>query len=190
MNYLNQNNNIITTSQFIALGYSKALLFKYEKAGLLARVSHGVYSSKDVVVDDLFEIAKRSNNIVVSHESALFLNGLSDRTPFIHSVTIPSGKKLPASIKDKCICFYIKNELFKTGLIELKTTFGNSVQCYNPERTVCDLLRSRSRIDEETVISALKNYVASPVKDLNLLSDYSKQFGLEKKIRTYMEVLL
>lgn len=45
-------------------------------------------------------------------------------------------------------------------MIYAKTTFGNQVRCYNAERSICDMLRSRNRMDEETVISSLKKYAA------------------------------
>lgn len=186
---LKKNNNVITTSQVLQLGYSKALLTKYVKAGLLERSAHGVYVLPDAVIDDMYVLMLRSSKIIFSHDTALFLNGLSERTPFRHSVTIPSDSALPSSIKG-CICFYIKPELHELGMIEKKTTFGNTVRCYNLERTICDFLRSRNRCDEETVISAVKNYTASKDKNLNLLADYAKHLRVEKALKCYMEVLL
>ena len=187
---IKKNNNVITTSQVLKLGYSKALLTKYVKSGLLERSGHGVYTLPDAVTDDMYAMMLRSSKIIFSHETALFLNGLSERTPFLHSVTIPSDAALPVSIKDKCVCFYIKPVLHELGLTERHTTFGNTVRCYNRERTICDLLRSRSRCDEETVISAVKNYAASGEKDLNLLADYAKRLRVGKALKRYMEVLL
>ena len=67
---------------------------------------------------------------------------------------------------------------------------GNEVRCYDAERTICDLLRSRSRIDEETVIIAVKNYVACKNKDLNRLAVYAEKFKVSKVLKRYMEVLL
>lgn len=184
------NNNLITTAQILALGYSKTLLTKYVKAGLLDRSRHGIYTLPDSAHDDMYTLSMRSKNIIFSHDTALFLNGLSDRTPFMHSVTIPSNAALPISLKAECICYYIKPELHQLGVIERKTTFGNIVKCYNSERTICDLLRSRSRLDEEFVISAIKNYANFKEKNLNLLATYSKQFRVSREIKKYMEVLL
>lgn len=93
-------------------------------------------------------------------------------------------------MQEECICYYIKPTLHKLGEIHLKTTMGNIVRTYNPERTICDLLRSRSRIDEETVISAVRRYVGSEDKDLNLLADYASLLGVSKILKRYMEVLL
>jgi len=187
---LKKRNSVITTAQVLQLGYSKALLTKYVKAGLLERSGHGVYTLPDTVTDDLYGLMLRSSKIIFSHETALFLNGLSERTPFRHSITIPSNAALPSSIRDKCACFYIKPELHELGLTEKQTTFGHPVRCYNRERTLCDLLRSRSRCDEETVIGALKNYAAAEEKNLNLLAGYARRLRVGKALKRYMEVLL
>lgn len=187
---MKKNRNIITTSQVQQLGFSKTLLTKYVKAGLLKRTGHGVYILPEEVIDDMYMLMLHSSKIIFSHDTALFLNGISERTPFRHTVTIPNNSSLPIKIKDECDCFYIKPELHKIGMIEKTTTFGNKVRCYNIERTVCDLLRSRSRCDEETVVSALKNYAALNKKDLNVLSEYAKHFRVDKTLKHYMEVLL
>ena len=47
-----------------------------------------------------------------------------------------------------------------------------------------------SVIYEETVISAVKNYAASPDKDLNRLAVYASMFRVDKELKRYMEVLL
>ena len=187
---LKKNNNVITTAQVVELGFSRYLLSKYEKEGLLERERQGVYVLPNSVHDDMYTLMLRSGKIIFSHDTALFLNGLSERTPFTHSVTIPSNTKLSASLREECVCYYIKIELHQIGAITRKTTLGNEVRCYNAERTICDLLRSRNRLDEETVISAIKNYAASADKDLNLLAVYASQFGVEKVLKRYMEVLL
>ena len=187
---LQQNNNTITTSQVEKLGFSRAVLSKYVKAGLLERSRQGVYILPDSVHDDMYTMMLRSEKIIFSHDSALFLNGLSERTPFEHSVTIPSNAVLSDVLREDCKCYYIKPELFEVGMVQRKTTFGNKVRCYDAERTICDLLRSRNRMDEETVISAIKNYAAYDGKDLNRLAVYAEKFRVAKILKQYMEVLL
>lgn len=187
---LKSNHNTITTKEFMALGYSRTMLSKYEKQGILQRIRRGVYILADSTHDDLYTVSLISNNLVFSHETALFLNGLSDRTPFMHSITIPTKTTIPQSLKDECAFYYIKPELYSVGIIEKKTTFGNTVKCYNAERTICDILRSRNRLDEETVIGGIRNYANSTEKDLNLLAKYAKLFRVWNLLKRYMEVLL
>lgn len=187
---IKKNHNMITTSQVLSLGYSKQLLTNYVREGLLERCRHGVYTLPNAVHDDMYTLMLRSNKIIFSHDTALFLNGLSERTPFMHTVTIPSNSALPNSLKGECVCFYVKPGLHDIGMTERSTTFGNIVRCYNLERTICDFLRCRNRCDEETVISAIKNYAAYEKKDLNRLSVYARQFKVAKELKRYLEVLL
>lgn len=187
---IKKNNNLITTAQVLALGYSNQILTNYVKEGLLERCRQGVYTLPSAVHDDMYTLMLRSDKIIFSHDTALFLNGLSERTPFMHTVTLPSNAALPNSLKDECNCFYVKPELHGVGVIERYTTLGNLVRCYNIERTICDFLRCRKRCDEEMVISAIKNYANYDGKDLNLLSVYANQFKVVKELKRYLEVLL
>ena len=84
---IKKNNNIITTAQVVEMGFSRYLLSKYEKEGLLERERQGVYTLPDSVHDDMYTLMLCSNKIIFSHETALFLNGLSDRTPFVRDNT-------------------------------------------------------------------------------------------------------
>ncbi|MDO4469724.1 MAG: type IV toxin-antitoxin system AbiEi family antitoxin domain-containing protein [Bacillota bacterium] len=187
---LKKNNNTITTAQVVELGFSRYLLSKYEKEGLLERERQGVYILPHTIHDDMYTLMLRSRKITFSHDTALFLNGLSERTPFVHSVTIPNNTRVSKRIQEECICYYVKPELYQMGMTLRKTTLGNEVYCYNSERTICDLLRSRNRVDEEIVISAIKNYAVIPDKKLNLLGAYASKLGVDKVLKQYMEVLL
>lgn len=187
---IKSNNGVISTEQLVNMGISKTTLTNYVKGGLLERSGHGFYTLPDLIEDDMYLVMLRSKHIIFSHETALFLNGLSERTPFIHSVTIPSDASIPAAVKDQCKCYYIRAHLHKLGMVEKKTTFGNMVRCYDPERTLCDILRSRSRMDEESVIAAVKNYSNKKDKNLKNLGKYAELLKVEKQVRHYMEVLL
>ena len=121
---IKSNNNMITTAQIMELGFSRTILLKYVKEGLLERSRQGIYILSDSVHDDMCTLMMRSNKIVFSHDTALFLNGLSERTPFMHSVTIPSNTSLPNSLIDECQCYYIKPELHLLGVIEKKEYNG------------------------------------------------------------------
>ena len=171
-------------------GISKAMLYKLCKEDKIHRIVKGQYILPDDMQDELLSISKRSDKIIFSHETALFLHGISDRTPCEHTVTAPSGCIPSAAIKSECKVYYIKPELFELGKTMLKTPAGNEVQAYDLERTVCDVIRSRNKLGTETFLAALKMYAASPKKNLNKLSTYAKQMRVEKVLRQYLEVLL
>lgn len=184
------NNNIITTDQVLALGFSKTLLTNYVKQELLVRVRHGVYTLPNAIHDDMYTLGCRSEHLIFSHETALFLNGLLEECPSKYFVTIPTNTSLPNSIKRECNCFYIKPELHQLGVISRLTPQGNLVYCYDAERTICDLLRSKSRIDEELAVQVMKTYVASPKRNLSRLALYAVEFNVQKIVKLYMSILL
>ena len=185
-----QWNNIITTAAAEAVGISRAMLSKLCKEGKIQRIAKGQYMLVDEIPDELFSISLRTEHLIFSHETALFLHGISDRTPFVHSITTPANRVPSPTLREECKVYYIKPELFELGRSEMETTFGNRVPCYDLERTVCDMIRSRNKMGTETFLSALKQYAAHPHKDLNRLNNYAKKMSLANVVRQYLEVLL
>lgn len=181
---------IIQTKIAAECGISKAMLYKLCKENKIHRIAKGQYILPDEMQDELLSISKRSENIIFSHETALYLNGISDRTPFEHTLTAPSGCIPSAAIKAECKVYYIKPELFLLGKTTLRTPSGNDVAAYDLERTICDVIRSRNKIGTETFLAALKLYAASPKKDLNKLNTYAKIMRISNILRQYLEVLL
>ena len=181
---------MLTAADMRQLGYSRGMLQVYARAGLLERYSCGVYVRPHFMVDDMFYLQRKFPLLIYSHESALYLNDLSERTPFKQSVTIPSSSTLPRSVSQLCTCFYIKSELHKLGLSERQTPHGNTVRCYDAERSICDILRSRSRMDVETLTAALKNYFLSKQPRLNRLAEYATRLGVLNKLTPYLEVFV
>ena len=74
---IKSNNNMITTAQAVELGFTRSLLSWYVKEGLLERGCRGVYILPDSVCDDMYTLMLRSDKMICSHDTALFLNGLS-----------------------------------------------------------------------------------------------------------------
>lgn len=181
---------IIDTKTAAEHGISKAMLYKLCKNEKIHRIVKGQYILPEEMEDELLSISKRSDQIIFSHETALFLHGISDRTPFEHTVTAPSDCIPSAAIKAECKVYYIKSELFELGKITLPTPAGNMVPVYDLERTICDIIRSRNRLGTETFLAALKMYAASPKKNLNKLNTYAKQLRVANVLRQYLEVLL
>lgn len=185
-----EHGGIIETKTASAHGVSKAMLSKFCKENKIQRIARGQYVLPDDIQDELLSISKRSDQIIFSHETALFLHGISDRTPFEHTITVPTGSTPSQSLKTECKVYHIKPELFELGRTLLKTPAGNEVPVYDIERTICDIIRSRNKLGTETFLAALKLYAANPKKDLNMLNTYAKKMRVAKVLRQYLEVLL
>lgn len=181
---------VSTVSDIQKLGISKMMITYYVKENKLVRCGTGLYSLPDTIVDEMYMFSLQSNKVIFSHESALFLNGLSDRMPFEYTVTVPQNRALSPKMRVECTCFYVKEKVYLLGVIEKKTPFGNLVRCYDAERTICDLLKNRNRIDEETITSGLRNYAKMKNKDLYKLGNYAQKLNVVAELHKYMGVLL
>lgn len=104
---------IIETKIAAEHGISKAMLYKLCKEDKIYRIAKGQYIFPDDMQDELLSISKRSKNIIFSHETALYLHKISDRTPFEHTITAPSNCIPSASIKSECKVYYIKKAHFQ-----------------------------------------------------------------------------
>ncbi len=187
---VSDNRGIIQTSEAINAGISKPLFYNFLKERNYIKASHGIYISPEAWLDTMYVINLRSQQTVFSHETALFLYDLTDREPMEYSVTVKTGYN-PSKLKVDGIKVYtIKKELYSLGVTEAKTTFGNTVRVYNKERTICDIIRSRSTIEIQTFQNALKQYTKRKEKNLRLLMQYAEQLHVDKIINQYLEVLL
>lgn len=86
--------------------------------------------------------------------------------------------------------FLIKAELHALGLSQTNTPFGNPVAVYDLERTVCDVVRSRSGMDVQVLRDTLRRYAGRRDRDLRRLMRYAGAFHVENILRQYLEVLL
>ena len=75
-------------------------------------------------------------------------------------------------------------------LTTAQTPFGHTVLTYDMERTICDLIRNRSRIEMQTFQGAIKAYAYRKDKNLRTLMQYAGMFHIEKILRQYLEILL
>lgn len=83
----------------------------------------------------------------------------------------------------------VKPNFHEMGLTELRTTMGNVVRGYNAERSICDMLRSKNRVDIECYTAALKLYFPGKEKNLDRLAEYVTKLGVMDKLTPYLEVL-
>jgi predicted transcriptional regulator of viral defense system len=187
---LAEQDGMLQTSQAVARGIVKPIFYEYIKERKLEQVAHGIYVSEDTWIDAMFLLHLRCGQAVFSHESALFFHDLTDREPSPYAITVRRGYSTTRLKAEGLSVYTIKPELFDVGVSSGQTPFGHTVPVYDMERTICDLLRSRSRIEIQTFQGALKAYARRKDKNLRALMQYAGMFKVEKILRQYLEVLL
>lgn len=156
----------------------------------LERVAQGVYLTPETFMDEMYCIQVRSGKVVFSAETALYIHDLTDRDPLVYSVTVPRGYSTNRLRETGVVVTTVKEDLYGIGLTTAKTVHGRTIKVYDVERTICDIVRNRNKMDKDMFYVALKRYSARKDKNLNRLMQYAEQFGIEDRVREYMEGLL
>lgn len=189
-NIAEHNNGLIQTRDVEAAGISRPMLRKYVDAGKLVQVRKGIYVLTDGLADEYALLQTQSPKAVYSYGTALYLWGLSDRTPHIIDVTFPRGTNASRLKRDNknLRCHYVDPQIYEIGITEIRSPQGAVVRLYDKERCICDLIRGKDQVDLQIYSQALKDYFKDKPNARKLLK-YGKLFGITEMIRTYMEVL-
>lgn len=178
---LKDQNGFLLTSDLSKHGIPRIYLSILEKNGEVQRISRGVYTAANSMMDEMASFQARYKGAIFSHETALYLHDLTDRTPLFYSVTVPAGYNATSLKVGGIKVFFVNRDLclYPLGLITMKSPHGNDIHTFDFERTVCDLLRSRNQIDVQIVNEALKRYVINKARNIDLLYSYAKQFRIQ-----------
>ena len=180
----------IFTKDIRSIGINTSYLSKLIKENKLTRVSRGYYLLPNSFPDNFYIILSKCKKAVFSHATALYLHNFSERCPLLYDITVPHGYGNCYKKTNNVELHYQKPENISVGLIEIKSPFGMNIKVYDIERTICDIIKDKNKMDIEIFIQALKMYAESSHKDLNKLMRYAKKLKIEQKLRNYMEVLL
>jgi len=188
---LEENNGILTAKMARNAKIPHEYFSIMFKKGLIERIGKGLYSSKTTYVDEMFELQATHPNVIFSHLSALYVHGLTDRTPLKMTVTVPRTQNASRLIANGMVEVKRSNEqTHLLGVIEAQSPAGFIIRVYDKERTICDIVKNSKNIDSQILMDALKRYAQQKDKDLLKLMRYAKILKTEKKVRQYLEVLL
>ena len=185
-----KNNGYITTAEVKREKINTIELTRLVKQKKLERITRGCYVVVNSFHDEYYKYQLKSKNCVFSHATALYFYDLSDRTPLYFDMTVPVGYNGSLSKSKNVTLHYVKKELLELGLTTVKSPFGMTLKTYDLERTICDIVKYRNRMDKEVFTKALKRYSKLKEKDLHKLMKYAKKLNIDKKVLEYMEVLL
>lgn len=187
---LDENKGILTAANALNAGISKYHFYEYVKTEGLEKAAPGIYLSADAWGDDFYILQARYAGIIFSHETALYLLDMADREPLQITVTAKGKYNAPKLTAQGVKVYRVKPELHCLGVCELPSPGGHQLRVYNAERTICDIIRSRSNIEIQDYQTALKTYLRRKEKNIPLLMEYAEVFHVASILRKYLEVLL
>lgn len=191
--FIDDCGGVATWSDLTGAGFNPNLISSMAERGEIERETRGVYSLADAVPGDFEAITARWGRAVLSHGTALYLHGLSDRYPLRIEVTVPREYNASNIVAEypSVIVNRASKDAYPLGIEMVAGMTGASVRVYDKERCICDMLvaRKKREADVQTLRSALEGYFKSADKDLAKLGEYARALGVEDELQRYAEVL-
>lgn len=184
---IKKNNGILYASDIEENNINRYYVRKLIEEDYIKRITHGIYALTNKNINEFWLMNQRYKNGIYSHNTALYFYGLTDRTPLRLDMTFPSNNRVT---NEYLRIHYIKFDKHELGLITREIEPGFKISLYNIERTICDIIRDKNKIDPQIFNIALKEYSKLKYKKLHLLYQYAKEFNIETKLEQYMEVLI
>lgn len=187
---IEDKDGLILTKEAVAAGVPRQYLNIFVRKNRLERVAHGVYLTPDAFDDEMYRLQAKNQRTIFSHETALYLHDLTDRDPIEWSVTVPYGYNATHLRAEGVKVYTVKKALHQVGVMELKTIYGRPIKAYNKERTICDIIRNRNKMDIAILNEAIRRYLNTKDKNIPLLLRYAEKLDVQNVVRKYLEILL
>mgnify|MGYP004526218447 FL=1 len=178
---MQENNGMISTRMIEPLNISRQYLLIMKNNHEIDRIARGIYLDKKCFEDSYFSFQQRYKKVIFSHMNALYFYNMTEEFPYNYTITVPQSYHVN-TINKKCNVFYVANNIYEIGLTKVKSPNGNTIYTYDIERCICDIIRSKNRMDPEQVKKTIKQYLKNKDKDLVKLATYAKKMGIETKV--------
>ena len=186
--HLAKTGGIITASYCRANDIPTVYLTRLVREGLLTRESAGLYISKNGMYDEYYFLQHRFSKVVFSYETALHLLGVTDKIPQTIDITVHYSYKFNETPPGVNI-HYVHKGLHDLGMVEVRTMFNNKVKVYSYERTLCDFIAHKDKMDAEVYITLIRSYAKYEEKDIQALYNIAVKMGIEEDVKSIMELV-
>ena len=184
---MKMNNGYVTSKELSNLGIHRMYLNIMKEKGMIEKVGNGIYIDSSKIEDSYFVFGLELPNIIYSHMTALYFHGLSIKAPN-DKYDITVRKTYNSKHLKNHEVFYVSDDIYDLGLTEAETPMGNKVRVYDIERCICDIIRSKNRMDLEHVKYSIREYIKRKDKDLIKLSKYADKMGIRKEVMDFVEL--
>jgi predicted transcriptional regulator of viral defense system len=187
-----KHRGILKTSQAIALGISPRTLYAMRDAGITRQISRGVYqlaSQEQPGNPDLISVALRIPKAIISLISALHFYGMTTQIPHKVYIALPQSAERPRLDFPPLDIVWLSEKSYRAGITE-QLVDDVPIKIYSKEKTVADCFKFRNKIGIDVALEALKDYVKTSDRQIDLLLSYARVDRVENLIYHYLEALL
>lgn len=157
-----ENHGYMSFSMLKEAGISVSQMREMEEQKILQRFARGWYWCNACGIDrpqnhKYIEVAKVNPNAVICMQSAAYLLGLTKIEPENIQVATERTDRKKMNFEYPVMHFYLQNAYMDGEVQKIHTEFGD-FQIYGVERTICDCLRMKGKLEENAYLEILEYY--------------------------------
>jgi predicted transcriptional regulator of viral defense system len=158
--------------------------------GTIVKLKHGLYCLSDISQFNSLKDAQMTiPSGIICLGTALSYYELSTWDPPEVHIAIPKSRKVKLPDYPPIRLYYFSGVFYEIGIVHEPTESGDTIQIYDKEKTVCDIVRYRNQIGIDIMKEALMEYLKQNDKSLNKLNSYAQTLKIGSILRQYLEVL-
>jgi predicted transcriptional regulator of viral defense system len=186
------HNGILRASQALAFGIAPRTLYAMRDAGLIRKISRGIYQLADQELPgnpDLISVALRIPKAVICLISALHFYGLTTQIPHKVYIALPQAAEKPRLDFPPLDIIWLSENSYTAGITK-QLVDAVPIKIYSREKTIADCFKFRSKIGIDVALEAVKDYMKTPDQQIDQLLFYARIDRVENLISRYLEALL
>ena len=187
-----QHGGTLRTAEALRLGIHPRTLYAMRDAGVLVRLSRGLYRLAEfppLSNPDLVTVALNIPQAVICLVSALAFHELTTQVPHAVDLALPRGAERPRLDYPPLRIFWFSDPAWSEG-VETHQVDDVPVRIYSLEKSVADAFKYRRKIGLDVALEALKQYRQHRDFDVSRLLHYARICRVENVIKPYIEALL
>ena len=191
LNEFARNRPLLRAKELRAAGFSASTLSSALEAGILERVSRGVYQHASAPWDEhlnLSEVIARVPKAVIVLTSALNFHGIGTHQASAVSILMKQNAVTPRIEYPPIEVIRTSDPRAFTEGVETHDLNGIAVPVTSPARTVADCFKHRSKLGLELCLEALREILGSGTTASEILV-FARMDRVEKIMMPYLEAI-
>lgn len=166
-------------------GVHACTLHRMQKAGLIQKPRVGYYEwVAEEGPNEAALILRLFPEAVMCMQSALYVYEYTDRVPSCWHLAVPQDAARSKYSRNypRVKAYFRTPESLQLG-VTTATIEGKEMPIYDRERTICDCIAQRNRMDREIFVKAIRAYCEDSRRNIPRLMEYAARLRLEKTTR-------
>jgi len=180
---------ILTFQELRSIGLTSYSIKKLLGNGTLERIKRGKYIHHESEEDQYLLVQQMISSSIISLLSAAAIYNYTTHIPNKYHISIKGNYHPILPDYPPIKLYFWRKKQYKLGIKSIRIN-DSHLRIYDKEKTVCDFLKFRNKLDTNVVKEVLKAYLNDSEKDLIKLKEYSKELKIESILNNYLEILV